>query len=142
MEWPGNNCPTGILFRMKERTVMWDNGNKSRLSRENWDDGQSSCRRKWFYGSCSIATEWDVFFSLRDSFSGWQIVKAQQFVLIFLYSVYFCSSGPSDLMTDFFLHSTLFLSTLKDDISNGKFDILLHLWHSDNWEYWDRLSVY
>lgn len=40
---------TGILFRVKEVVIMWDNKNKSKLSRENWDYGHSSCRRKQFY---------------------------------------------------------------------------------------------
>lgn len=30
---------TGILFRVKEGFIMWDNRNKQRLSRENWDCG-------------------------------------------------------------------------------------------------------
>lgn len=31
---------TGILFRVKEGfVIMWDNRNKQRLSRENWDCG-------------------------------------------------------------------------------------------------------
>lgn len=48
---------TGILFRVKEVVIMWDNKNKSKLSRENWDYGHSSCRRKQFYRLCSITME-------------------------------------------------------------------------------------
>ena len=49
---------TEILFRVKEGVViMWDNRNKSKLSRENWDYGHSSCRRKQFYRLCSISME-------------------------------------------------------------------------------------
>ena len=41
------------------------------------------------------------FSTPRVSFGCWHIVKAQQFVLISLHSIYICSFGPSDLATNF-----------------------------------------